>query len=169
MSVIERTVWGVSIVAMFSMLSAVNSERDAPVAPHDELTVLAADHAEAMADNGGIFHSDSIPGSVTGENVGVGFTLDAVQDAFVASDPHYTVMTDPRFASVGIGVHESDDRVWVVQIYSNIDSTHGEAILWVLDEGLMGGYPDGTFRSNEPVTRGQLATVLKNLDDAERR
>lgn len=154
-----------AVLLVLPMLFAVNDVRDTPVAPHDELTVLAAAHAQTMADAGEIFHSDltRIPGSTVGENVGVGPNLDVVQDAFVASDPHYTVMTDPRFVSVGIGVHESDGRVWVVQVYSNIDSTHSDGVLWVLEQGLMEGYPDGTFRPDEPVTRGQLATVLKNF------
>lgn len=47
------------------------------------------------------------------------------------------------------------------------DSTHHDAIVWAVDNGLMGGYGDGTFRPGDPVTRGQIATILRNaLDDA---
>lgn len=33
----------------------------------------------------------------------------------------------------------------------------------IADAGLMTGYPDGTFKPEQPVTRAELATVLKNL------
>lgn len=39
-------------------------------------------------------------------------------------------------------------------------STHAGSIRWAADQGLIEGYEDGTFRPGEPVTRGQLATVL---------
>ena len=39
-------------------------------------------------------------------------------------------------------------------------STHAEGIVWAAGRGLIEGYDDGTFRPGEPVTRGQLATIL---------
>lgn len=36
-------------------------------------------------------------------------------------------------------------------------------IRWCIAHGLMTGYPDGSFRPNEPVTRAELATVLRRL------
>lgn len=50
--------------------------------------------------------------------------------------------------------------------YSDVpaESTHAEGIRKATELGLMQGYPDGTFRPGEPVTRGQLATVLTNLN-----
>lgn len=33
----------------------------------------------------------------------------------------------------------------------------------IADAGLMQGYPDGTFKPDQPVTRAELAAVLKNL------
>jgi len=49
-----------------------------------------------------------------------------------------------------------------VQVFDDVDpdSTHAEGIHWAAAEGLVSGYPDGTFGPYEPVTRGQLATVL---------
>jgi N-acetylmuramoyl-L-alanine amidase CwlA len=38
-----------------------------------------------------------------------------------------------------------------------------EAIDFVSDLGLMKGFPDGTFKPNEPLTREQMAQVLYNL------
>lgn len=38
------------------------------------------------------------------------------------------------------------------------------AILRCMERGLLKGYPDGTFRPNEPVTRAELAVILDRLD-----
>lgn len=38
-------------------------------------------------------------------------------------------------------------------------------IIKVVDSGIMSGYPDETFRPNEPVTREQLAIVISRLLD----
>lgn len=40
------------------------------------------------------------------------------------------------------------------------DDTHAEGIRWAADRGLIEGFSDGTFRPGDPVTRGQLATIL---------
>jgi hypothetical protein len=40
------------------------------------------------------------------------------------------------------------------------DHPHRRGIEWAADEGLVKGYPDGTFRPEQAVTRGQLATIL---------
>ena len=38
-----------------------------------------------------------------------------------------------------------------------------EAVAWVRKEGLMSGYPDGSFRGGEPVSRQELAVILFRL------
>ena len=38
-----------------------------------------------------------------------------------------------------------------------------ESIRWCKEHGLMKGYPDGSFQPDKPVTRAELATVLKRL------
>ena len=38
---------------------------------------------------------------------------------------------------------------------------HAEGVHYAARQGLVSGFPDGTFRPNEDVTRGQLATVLE--------
>lgn len=44
-------------------------------------------------------------------------------------------------------------------------TTHETAILAIAQEGVISGYPDGTFRPNQDVTRGQLATFFTNALD----
>lgn len=48
------------------------------------------------------------------------------------------------------------------QVFDDVDpdSAHADSILWAAGQGLVTGYDDGTFRPDQPVTRGQLATIL---------
>lgn len=41
--------------------------------------------------------------------------------------------------------------------------THADAIGRLAGAGIIGGYPDGTFRPNRPITRAQLANLLVGL------
>jgi len=41
-------------------------------------------------------------------------------------------------------------------------SPHANNIYMLTESGVIGGYPDGTFRPSQPVTRGQLATMVVN-------
>ena len=38
-------------------------------------------------------------------------------------------------------------------------------IRWCVEQGLMRGYPDGSFQPDKPVTRAELAAVLRRLED----
>lgn len=40
-----------------------------------------------------------------------------------------------------------------------------EAIRWAMAEGLMQGYPDGSFKPDSPVTRAELATILRRMSE----
>lgn len=44
-------------------------------------------------------------------------------------------------------------------------NTHAEAIVWVAERGITTGFPDDTFRPNDDVTRGQMATFLDRALD----
>lgn len=46
-----------------------------------------------------------------------------------------------------------------------LGTTHAAAIVAVTEAGIAGGYPDGTYRPDHPVTRGQMATFLANALD----
>ena len=53
-------------------------------------------------------------------------------------------------------------RLDEVRMFTDVeaDHPHREGIEWAAGQGLAQGYPDGTFRPEQPVTRGQLATIL---------
>ena len=44
-------------------------------------------------------------------------------------------------------------------------TTHADSILAVIQAEIAGGFPDGTYRPGEPVTRGQMATFLTRALD----
>jgi len=85
----------------------------APLAVDGQLTALARQHAQTMADAGTIFHANPISAGVTapwiklGENVGTGPSAPPIMDAFINSPKHYANIVDPAFTYIGVGV------VWV--------------------------------------------------------
>jgi hypothetical protein len=40
------------------------------------------------------------------------------------------------------------------------DAYYANAVAWASENDIVNGYPDGTFRPNDPITRQQLATIL---------
>lgn len=75
-----------------------------------ELVQQARIWSQTMNGNGSIFHSSDLGGGISanwrklGENVGVGGTVQALFDAFVASPSHYQNLVDPDYEAIGIGV-----------------------------------------------------------------
>jgi len=56
-----------------------------------------------------------------------------------------------------------------IQVFSDVPATHThvEGIEWAAGQGIVSGYPDGTFKPNDPVSRGAFATMLKRYDDLQ--
>jgi uncharacterized protein YkwD len=86
----------------------------------------AKDHSEAMARKGYLFHSsdaqlrDVLEGSnwsLAGENVGVGSSLESLEDAFMASKLHRQNILQPTFDNAAVGVVREDGRLWVTVIF----------------------------------------------------
>ncbi|HEX2850031.1 MAG TPA: CAP domain-containing protein [Acidimicrobiales bacterium] len=81
-----------------------------PLEVHPELVTVARAWAAKMAAADRISHNPNLTTEVTadwqklGENVGVGMTVDALHDAFVASPAHYRNLVDADFAYIGVGV-----------------------------------------------------------------
>jgi hypothetical protein len=51
------------------------------------------------------------------------------------------------------------------KIFLDVDAGHPfyEQIKWLKESGITNGYPDGTFKPNQTVTRGEMAVFLKRL------
>ncbi len=56
-----------------------------------------------------------------------------------------------------------------VSPFKDLPTTHSfyKHITWLVDQGLIKGYGDGTFRANTALTRGQVAVVLFQATDPE--
>jgi uncharacterized protein YkwD len=90
------------------------------------LSKYAKSHSAAMARKGYLFHStdaqlrDALEGyewSIGGENVGVGGSLDTLEQAFMASKLHRQNILRPDFQRAAVGVIRDGDRYWVTVIF----------------------------------------------------
>jgi hypothetical protein len=99
-----------------------------PLASYGGLVSIARTWSGNMAAAGNISHNMNLPNQVSGpwtklgENVGVGSTVDSIQNAFVASPHHYENLVDPVFNYVGIGVVDSGGRIWVTVDFMQLNS-----------------------------------------------
>ena len=91
-----------------------------------ELTAQARIWSRTMKDAGNIFHSQDLSAGISadwqklGENVGVGGTVDALFDAFVASPKHYENLVDPMYRYIGIGVVWDGDRMFTAHRFMGL-------------------------------------------------
>ena len=108
------------LLALTNQLRAANGLPALTI--NEQVTSAAQRWASTLADRGVISHNASLPGQVTGwkdlgENVGVGGTVDAVHDGFVASPTHRANIMDPAFTEVGFGIVRPDARIFVVVVF----------------------------------------------------
>jgi uncharacterized protein YkwD len=113
---------------MLALTNHDRSQRDrAEVAFAARLSRYARRHSATMARRGEIFHStpdqiraalDGSEWSLAGENVGVGPSLDALEDAFMESRLHRQNILRTTFRHAAIGVVRDDDgHLWVTVIF----------------------------------------------------
>lgn len=93
----------------------------------------------------------------------------AVADAGIASGfadgsyrPNETVTRGQMAAFITRGLQLSSNAVDVQESpFSDVaGTTHADAIAATVEEGITGGFADGTYRPDDEVTRGQMATFL---------
>jgi len=125
-----RAAAGERFARRLHMLSLTNQARES----HDRTDVklnwllsrYARHHSVEMANTGYLYHSndDTLVDilspyhfSVGGENVGVGSTVDGLQDAFMASPPHRENILGTAFDHVAIGMASVDGHLWVTVIF----------------------------------------------------
>ena len=88
-----------------------------------ELNNKAQAQADRMANRGRIYHSTNLAAGVSpgwqliGENVAVAGSIEQAQSALEASPGHLANMLNGGFTEVGIGVTNSNGRVYVVQVF----------------------------------------------------
>ena len=112
------------------MLALTNSDRThhhrATLSFAERLAAYAKSHSEAMANQGYIYHStgaqlrEALEGykwELGGENVGVGASLESLEDAFMASEPHRKNILRRLYQHAAVGIARADDRIWVTVIF----------------------------------------------------
>ena len=97
-----------AFVAEINALRAAHGVQ--PLQVYSELVGVARSWTDNMAAAGTISHNGSYANQVSapwlklGENVGVGPSVDALMNAFIASPGHYRNLVDPAFNYIGVGV-----------------------------------------------------------------
>jgi len=90
------------------------------------LARYAKDHSQAMARKGYLFHSsedqlrDALQGydwDIGGENVGVGGSLESLEDAFMASKLHRENILREEYRQAAVGIVREDGRIWITVIF----------------------------------------------------
>ncbi len=82
--------------------------------------------ADQMKAQGSISHAPDLSVGVTqnwqklGENVGVGPTVTALMDAFIASPGHYANLVDPVYTRVGVGVVWDGDVMYTTHRFMSV-------------------------------------------------
>ncbi|HVE45398.1 MAG TPA: CAP domain-containing protein [Acidimicrobiales bacterium] len=96
-----------------------------------ELFEVARRWSGRMAAAGGISHNPDLAGQAPanwarlGENVGIGPSVQALHEAFIASPLHFKNMIDPNFDWVGVGVVNGPPGIIYVTV--NFMRTHAPA------------------------------------------
>lgn len=89
-----------------------------------QLSRAARLHSREMAKRDLLYHTpgDKLTRRVTnwssiGENVGVGYSVGSLQDAFLGSPGHRANILDTDFKYVGVGTVKTGDKLWVTVIF----------------------------------------------------
>jgi uncharacterized protein YkwD len=113
-----------------NLLELTNEARErfdrAPLDLARAVSRYATRHSRQMADRGELFHStwgrlervlEGTGWQVAGENVGMGPSIDDVQQAFMRSGPHRHNVLLRAFDHAAIGVVERGGSVWITVVF----------------------------------------------------
>jgi hypothetical protein len=100
-----------------------------PLAPDGHLTDVARGWSAQMAQAGTLSHNPNFAQQMgngwrkLGENVGVGASVDWLNNAFINSPHHYENLVDPDFRMIGVGITDtSDGNIWVTEDFEQARS-----------------------------------------------
>ena len=96
------------------------------------LTSVATGWALSMSKTSVLSHNPRLATSVRGwhylgENVGVGYSLASLEQAFWASAPHRANLLDSDFTRIGVGVVDDGGKLWVVEDFSRPAGSAGRS------------------------------------------
>lgn len=109
-----------------TFVSRINAERTSrglrAVSVASDLVSVARRWSAKMADAGAISHDPNMPNEVSnwtqlGDNVGRGPDATSVHNAFMDSSTHRSIILDPAFTHVGVGVVQSGNLIYVTEVF----------------------------------------------------
>lgn len=117
-----------------SMVNATRSEHSlAPLTSVDRLVQVARNQSARMVADQRLFHNPQLGADLTavgldwhwsGENVGVGPDVDAIEQAFLASSHHFENIVRVNYDSIGVGVAtDPDGYIYVTQVFADLSGT----------------------------------------------
>ena len=103
-------------------LAVVDQAKDVSISLNGTSFTAAYPGGEARIDSGliGRFNISNLLGawSLVGENVGVGPSVGAINNALIASPGHYRNISDPEFTAMGVGVViDGSGRVFTAHVF----------------------------------------------------
>ena len=111
--------------AFVAQINELRARAGAPALSVDpRLTEVSRRWADRMAKAGAISHRTDLAAQAPagtwaklGENVGVGPSVEALHQAFVASPSHHRNLVDPAFRSVGVGIVKVGATIYVAETF----------------------------------------------------
>jgi hypothetical protein len=164
-------------------IDLINTERTSrglnPLAVDPDLTAGARMQASAIRDAGRLFHNPDL-GSVTtgwswiGENVGYGYDIANLHNAFMNSSGHRANILKSGATHIGLGVVVDGPTVWVAEVFMTSNRTaaftppfvddegspYEPAIIKIADAGITSGCSTDLYCPYALVTRAEMATFL---------
>ena len=96
-----------------------------------ELSKVARVHTRTMVERNLLHHQAEtdlrrrvLNWSSLGENVGVGFSVDTLHEAFMNSPAHRANILHTTFRHSGVGVFEANGRMWVTVLFESTNDPH---------------------------------------------
>ncbi len=121
---------------LVQLINQARTQHGLPILQQDARLQLAARrHTEVMASLMTLSHQ--LPGEsglgkrlelsgahyyAAGETAAFNHSADAAQESFMHSAPHCTIILDPRYDAVGVGVVERDGMIWVTEDFAHLQA-----------------------------------------------
>lgn len=169
-------------------IDLINAERTSqglnPLAVDPALTAGARMQAGAIRDAARLFHNPDLASVTTGwswigENVGYGYDVANLHNAFMNSSGHRANILKAGATHVGLGVVVDGSTVWVAEVFMTSNRTsaftppfvdddgspYESSIIKIADAGITSGCSTDLYCPYALVTRAEMATFLVRAFD----
>ena len=138
--------------------ASAESRRIAPIIHRHLVPLFAANRGVKQA-NFHVLRETRMPAVL----VELGFITNEADRKWLADEGYRRRLAEALAAGLvdGLGLQVAG----TVAGFADVPKGHwaADAIRWAVEAGIMRGFPDGTFRPDQPVTRAELAAVVSRL------